>query len=78
MVYDSVDNSFVTAYIRIKNVSSENIRIRVEVRDYGTSEPTKIRLGVLISFSNTPAMQWIENDATNAQYSVNACLAPAV
>ena len=71
------DGDFVAnAYIRIRDISSENIRIRVDVKNYGANDYEKTTLGILISYPNTPAIEWNENDATNAEYSLNACLAP--
>lgn len=72
-VYDS--DFVANAYIRIRNISSEDIRIRVEVRDYGTTLHERTTLDILSSYQNTPAIEWNENDATNAKYSLNACLA---
>ena len=65
------------AFIRIRDISSENIRIRVDVKDYGANVYEKTTLDILISYPNTPAIEWNENDATNAKYSLNACLAPS-
>ena len=71
------DGDFVAnAYIRIRDISSENIRIRVDVKNYGANDYEKTTLGILISYPNTPAIEWNENDFTNAKYTLNACLAP--